>query len=796
MMRKSLLLFSTCIVAIFAHAQHDLTLYNLDFVPQRFSVNPAFQPTTRWFFGVSGHASAGNTGMNYNDVFASKVADTSYIDLNRFYDRLKKKNHLQGNGIADVGFGFRINRNLYLNFGVAEKAIVRFTYPKDFFGFFIKGNGTEENLGREMNIGGFRMNASHYREYVVGASYQPNCNISFGGRIKRLYGMENFQTRKSELSLTTDPTTFALTAKGDLQFRTSGILDESAFDEFNQDSADIKDYLFKRDNHGWGIDLGATYKWKGLDVSASLLDLGYITWRSYNWELRSRNPGGSYKFEGVDARPLTNDNDSVGEAYLDSMLEAANEALNVDTIRGSKYSTGLNTRIYLSAALQLTPLTKVAGTFYAEFYNRGLRPALSFMIQHNLGKVVQAQLNYSIINRSMVNVGFGFALNMGPIQTFFVSDNLIGLLINPEGSKTIHMRAGINIGWWYKKDCKNPCSPDVEKCREEEEQRRIKRLQKMDTDKDGIFDYYDSCVVVPGVPQFNGCPDTDNDQIMDKADSCPTIPGVPYFFGCPDSDGDSIEDKNDKCPKNYGPKEYQGCPDSDGDGLIDLDDACPLQAGPKENKGCPWGDTDKDGLTDNIDKCPLEAGPGENDGCPWGDRDKDGVTDNEDACPDQPGPVENKGCPDPDTDGDGLKDKDDECPLTPGPIENKGCPVIEKADQEILNTAFDNLEFETGKSIIRTSSYKSLDELAALLIKKPDYRLRISGHTDNVGKAAANLELSKGRATAVEKYLMAKGVPQKQLKPEWFGLTRPLAPNTTPEGRQKNRRVEMKVLFD
>src|SRR5690348_4839097 len=101
MMKKILLFFSISAALIFAHAQNDLTLYNMDMVPQRFSVNPAFQPTTRWYFGVSGHGSVFNTGMNYNDVFASKEVDTSFIDLNRFYDRLNKKNHLGINGIAD-----------------------------------------------------------------------------------------------------------------------------------------------------------------------------------------------------------------------------------------------------------------------------------------------------------------------------------------------------------------------------------------------------------------------------------------------------------------------------------------------------------------------------------------------------------------------------------------------------------------------------------------------------------------------------------------------------------------------
>jgi outer membrane protein OmpA-like peptidoglycan-associated protein len=138
----------------------------------------------------------------------------------------------------------------------------------------------------------------------------------------------------------------------------------------------------------------------------------------------------------------------------------------------------------------------------------------------------------------------------------------------------------------------------------------------------------------------------------------------------------------------------------------------------------------------------------------------------------------------------------DDCPRTPGPTENKGCPVIEQKEQEVLNTAFSDLEFESGKDIIKASSYSSLDELAGLLSRKENYRLRITGHTDNVGNPESNMRLSEKRARAVQTYLVNKGVSKDRLDVKWFGQTKPAYPNDTPEGRQKNRRVEMQVVFD
>jgi outer membrane protein OmpA-like peptidoglycan-associated protein len=315
-----------------------------------------------------------------------------------------------------------------------------------------------------------------------------------------------------------------------------------------------------------------------------------------------------------------------------------------------------------------------------------------------------------------------------------------------------------------------------------------------DRDGDKIIDKNDSCPDDAGLKEFAGCPDRDGDKIIDKNDSCPDVAGLKEFAGCPDTDKDGITDSKDDCPTQYGLAQFNGCPDKDGDGIRDIEDGCPDVPGPIELNGCP--DTDKDGILDYLDDCPLEKGPKENNGCPWPDSDKDGLLDKDDECPNTPGPLANKGCPYQDTDGDGLLDKDDDCPNTAGLVSNKGCPVIEKEVEEVLKTAFDNLEFEKLKDVIKGTSFISLDELADVLKKRPTWNLQISGHTDNVGDDQANMILSKKRAESLKAYLVSKGVNESQLKVFYFGETKPIATNDTPEGRQKNRRVEMEIKFD
>ena len=306
-----------------------------------------------------------------------------------------------------------------------------------------------------------------------------------------------------------------------------------------------------------------------------------------------------------------------------------------------------------------------------------------------------------------------------------------------------------------------------------------------DSDHDGIKDIDDHCPQEAGLAEFNGCPDKDKDGIPDKDDACPEVAGDIKFNGCPDRDNDSIIDSKDDCPDTPGLPAFNGCPDTDGDGIKDSDDACPEVPGPLVNNGCP--DTDNDGLFDFIDECPTEFGPKENNGCPWPDTDQDGLLDKDDKCPYIAGPKANEGCPYTDTDGDGVLDKDDDCPATPGLVENKGCPKIEEEVAEILKTAFDNLEFETGKAVIKQESLPSLTELAEVLVKKPEWKLQIAGHTDNVGNEQNNLVLSKKRSEAVRDFMISQGIVTERLSALYFGETQPKATNDTKEGRQTNR---------
>jgi outer membrane protein OmpA-like peptidoglycan-associated protein len=105
-----------------------------------------------------------------------------------------------------------------------------------------------------------------------------------------------------------------------------------------------------------------------------------------------------------------------------------------------------------------------------------------------------------------------------------------------------------------------------------------------------------------------------------------------------------------------------------------------------------------------------------------------------------------------------------------------------------------NLLFDTDKTVIRNVSTQSLEEMYQLLAKNPNMRIRITGHTDNVGTERYNKKLSEGRAKAVFDEMVKRGIDPSRMEWNGRGSKEPIESNATPEGRAENRRVEFKIL--
>jgi outer membrane protein OmpA-like peptidoglycan-associated protein len=298
--------------------------------------------------------------------------------------------------------------------------------------------------------------------------------------------------------------------------------------------------------------------------------------------------------------------------------------------------------------------------------------------------------------------------------------------------------------------------------------------------------------VFAGVGWANRNPrDRDGDGLNDKVDPCPLDP----------EDVDQFEDE-DGCPD----------PDNDADGIADELDGCPLDPEDKDGfedaDGCPDLDNDADGVPDTQDGCPNDPedrdGFADDDGCVDPDNDADTVLDTVDTCPMAPEDIDGfqdaDGCPDPDNDEDGIPDTSDLCPDVPedlnGVKDTDGCPddtlAVKSGDSIVI---LEKVFFATGKDKVLRRSQPVLRAVAKVLSDNPEVtRVRVEGHTDDVGADAGNLDLSQRRAESVMRELVKLDIDAGCLEAVGYGETRPIDTNRTENGRERNRRVEFTIL--
>ncbi|MGQ0721174.1 MAG: OmpA family protein [Candidatus Eiseniibacteriota bacterium] len=238
------------------------------------------------------------------------------------------------------------------------------------------------------------------------------------------------------------------------------------------------------------------------------------------------------------------------------------------------------------------------------------------------------------------------------------------------------------------------------------------------------------------------------------------------------------------------------------------DDGDPIQAGigqPTVLIGLSVGlgegqrDRDRDGITDRRDVCPDTPRGAQVDanGCPL-DGDRDGVFDGLDRCPDTPRgvPIDSLGCSDTiDSDGDGVPDGIDRCPGTPADVsvDAWGCERAELLTLP-LPRVLAGVRFEPGSVHLLEGSIEALDRAAQALQSFPEDHFEVAGHTDSSGDAAENRALSQRRAEMVRAQLIARGVSPARLTARGYGEEQPLADNGTEEGREANRRVELRRI--
>jgi len=799
-MKKTIISLTILLASVFSvFSQEANSLYFLNEWSQRHTLNASFAPEYGYFSlpGLGGiHLNmSSNTGLStfiypYNNDFVTFLHQSVPGPL--FLNKLLPNTYIrQGLKLNLLSFGFYTKDNSFWSFDISLKEKADINIPFDFFRLAKTGMTNQTN--NVFDLKNFNSTQSNIAEFSLGYSRDINSQWRVGMNAKLLAGLSYEKFNYSKFDITLANNQYTMTAVGESQIRSKFLtFEKDANNNFDFSKNKFNSSQLKPAGFGAAFDLGVTYKpIKKLTVAAALNDLGFINWNASAIKRGTANT--NFVFNG-----FTNIN--VDSLNLDDQLNKLKDDANT-LIKFKEAPAGNN-------IIESIPFTLKSSAEYSIFGNDKQDILIGLLWnsynapgnhQNELvGAVTFKPISWFTLSTTCEFIRkdynrFGLALNFSPkwINVFIASDYVVPKVNHqymPIDKFDLNLSVGVSfvIG-------------------------RIK-----DSDKDGVVDKKDKCPDTPlGVKvDENGCPlDSDGDGVPDYLDQCPNTPVEAYgkidIHGCPlDTDGDGIPDYLDKCADTPAGVHVDsiGCPlDSDGDGVPDYLDLCPetpLQAkGMVDKNGCPL-DSDGDGVPDYLDLCPgtpVEArGFIDKNGCPL-DSDGDGVPDYLDKCPDTPveahGMVDENGCPR-DIDGDGIPDYLDKCPTIPGIKSNNGCPEVKKEIKTLFLKALRGIQFESGKSVIKKSSFVILNRISQVIIDNPTFFIEVRGHTDNLGDPVKNQTLSLNRANAVRDYLIKKGVSDKKITSNGFGDKKPVATNKTAVGRKLNRRVEFIVTFE
>ena len=823
------------------------TLYFLDNVPLQHQLNPSFQPTSAFYLGIplfnqlslSTHTdfpSFRKAGFSTGQVV--ELA-TDKIKILSILSPLSNLDLAAGIGIIDVGFRYNSN---FFTISVTEKLTNTTRLPYGLIDLLLREQQLTNGVSANMAL--FSMQQQAYTELALGFSRRPSDQLGYGAKLKLLSGSSYLQLDASKGLLNIDND--RVDARLALNLQSTGLLQIDNQLRINS-SSKAADYLIPS-GIGGAIDLGMFYKPTSfVKLALAVTDLGLIRWN----KLKSTDYTLDYTMNASDWASWVLSHPGATTVPSDTIWSDIQQSLSSSTSDVTGKSLYLQPRLNGSVEVGVLNNKISLGVLYsARAGSAAWRDEITGALNFRPAEWMNFSVSYSLREGRESNVGLGAGFKAKKVNFYFAADYLpmrtvkmnlqqfdpaipsVNLpLAYDRGALNFVAGISIAVGKWLDKD-KDGISDSRDRCPDTPAGVKVDaRGCAKDSDKDGVPDYLDKCQNTKKEARNHvdkhGCPlDTDGDGILDYADNCPDnapeAKGYTDASGCPvDTDKDGVFDYRDKCkdtPQGIEVNE-DGCPlDTDGDGVPDYLDLCPTTPsaalGFVDKNGCPT-DKDDDGVLDYLDLCPetpIEArGYVDANGCLF-DKDDDGVPDYLDECPATPfearGTVDHRGCPK-DSDFDGVPDYIDDCPRIPGVSSNKGCPEVKTEIYSLLKSALLGIQFDSDSMRITSRSYLMLDQLAEMLKENAGYKLLIQGHTDNQLRKLPGLasdstltaeqqkiNVSEYYGVLVKNYLTDKGISSQRLFVKGFGDTKPVAANTTPEGRARNRRVELSIVFD
>ncbi len=437
-MKNFLLLTGCLLLSVFSStAQDELSLH---FMPNNLAAsrtNPSLLPESNLVIGLPNVGfNLYHSSGNFNDIFKDNPNGGLDVDFGSWIAQLSPENELITSlEIETVGFFLRKGK-IGIQLNHEFKYHSSFLYPDTYIKLI--GEGNAQYIGEKVDIGP-DLQQDIYHSIALGLSYQLNDKINLSVRPKILLGIGNTMTTKKEAFIETSDEYYQTTITTDYQLNSTGILQYNV-DGFNFDFESLSNGFSS--NTGFALDLGVQFKpIEKLTVNLSWIDgLAKINWKDNARIYESR---GTKLYEGVKI-------DFSDILQGDSLnLTNAIDTLNFDnlfnfTSQDGEYSSDLPSRIYLSAAFQVTDKYSLHGLFYNENFSGNNRQAYSLGVQAQLHKMINIGVNYAYRFDSATNIGLNTTFKVGPVQLFAATDNIIHVF-QPFAADNVNGRVGLNL---------------------------------------------------------------------------------------------------------------------------------------------------------------------------------------------------------------------------------------------------------------------------------------------------------------------------------------------------------------
>jgi len=433
--KKTILIITLLCILLSIKAQQLNTLFLMNKSIESNSENPSKRLYCKYLIGTPAlsalHFDVGST-LSYRNI----ISKTGDLRLDNISNNTFARNTISTNiNIQLLSIGYKLNRKNDLFFSLSDKVYGRFTYPKDFVEFGINGN--KKFIGETLDLKNLSARAAYYREYSFGIARTINKKLDLGMKLKILFGKASFKSNIKELSLYTDPNSYALTAKSNIELFTSMpitvITDtEGKLSDIKTDNFNAYKFIMNTANKGIAIDIGGKYAFnKKITFTASIIDFGFIKWSSdankFSQQLDYNITGNTYS--------------TTSGTIIDSLRNSVKPIPSK-----SNFTTWLPTRTNFAIEYKYSDNIYISALSRTEILHNTFIPSFTIGASYSPNYKFSSIITWSYINNSFLNIGIGASYQLGITRFLFVTDNALAA-IWPELMRGTSVRFGINFAF-------------------------------------------------------------------------------------------------------------------------------------------------------------------------------------------------------------------------------------------------------------------------------------------------------------------------------------------------------------